>query len=206
MCAQEIINRIKNYKTNALLMAIALVYFFGSSSCMNEKPNDAQFAAIKLSELDRENKSISDNDFDAQFLELAADFNRENIILGQLAQERGNMIYAQDLGTLIVNEHTNSFNNLAALAKSKFVTIPTSLTQKGRAIYKNLNGQSGEDFGSIYSNHLVDAHSDMIAIFEAASYKSSDPLIRELAVATLPALRACLAIAVECQKEFEQNF
>ncbi len=168
-----------------------------TSSCMNNKPEDTK----KVVEEKNEQKFDNSSEKDAQFLVDAAEINREEISLGQLAQQKGASDHVKELGKMMENAHTKSLADLTALAQNKNISLPTSQTENGKDAYKKLNDKSGNDFGKEYSNMMVNGHKEAIKLFEKASADCTDPDIKAWAAATLPALRTHLDHSIVCQKE-----
>ena len=186
----------------------ALVYLtFGFStifivSCSNDqKPEDTKVVAEDHNDAKFDNKK---NEKDAQFLVNAAEINSEEISLGQLAQKSGRTSHVKELGKMMEDAHTKSMADLTVLAKTKIISLPTSQTENGQIAYKKLNETSGSDFGKEYSDLMVSAHKDAIALFEKASTECTDPDIRVWASTMIPSLRTHLDHSLMCQKECEK--
>ena len=192
---------MKNYKSSMLQATFIIVAIIGTSSCMNNKPEDTKEVAEEKNEQKFDNNN---NEKDAQFLVDAAEINREEISLGQLAQQKGGSGHVKELGKMMEDEHTKSLADLTALAKTKNISLPTSQTENGKDAYKKLNNKSGNDFGKEYSSMMVNGHKKAIELFEKASTDCNDPDIRAWATATLPALRTHLDQSLMCQKQCEK--
>jgi len=192
---------MKNYKSSMLQATFIIAAIIGTSSCMNNKPEDTKEVAEEKNEQKFDNNN---NEKDAQFLVDAAEINREEISLGQLAQQKGVSSHVKELGKMMEDEHTKSLTDLAALAKTKNVSLPTSQTENGKDAYKKLNEKLGNDFGKEYSSMMVNGHKKAIELFEKASTDCTDPDIKAWATATLPTLRTHLDHAMICQKQCEK--
>jgi putative membrane protein len=189
---------MKNYKSKVLKATLIIAVIFGISSCANNKPEDTKEIAEEKNEEKFENAST---EMDAEFLVNAAEISRQNISLGQLAQQKGNVSHVVELGKMMETQHTQSLADLTALAKVKNISLPMSQTENGQEAYKKLNEKSGNNFGKEYSDLMVNGHNDAIAVFEKASNEVSDPDIKSWAAATLPALRTHLEQSIACQAE-----
>lgn len=191
---------MKNLQSTVLQLTLIIATIIGTVSCTTNKQEDTKEVAEDRNEAKFENKSEND----AQFLVNAAEINMEEIALGQLAQEKGNMKHVKDLGKMMVTEHTKAMADLTALAQKKNITLPTSQTENGKEAYNDLMKKSGNDFGMAYSDKMVKGHKDAISIFEKASTKSADPEIKAWATSMLPALRTHLDHSMISQKECEK--
>lgn len=178
------------------IMIIALI--INTSSCTNNKSKDTK----DISEEHNEAKfNKTENETDAQFLVNAAEINMEEISLGQLAQQKGNMNRVKELGKMMEDAHTKSMAELTAMARKKNISLPTSQTESGNDAYEKLNKKSGDDFGKEYSSMMVNGHKKAIELFEKAVTDCTDPDIKAWAKATLPTLRTHLDKAMTCQQE-----
>lgn len=183
----------------SLLQATFIASIFLFASCSNvQQPEETTVVAE-----DQHTAVVIDNnneDKDVQFLIDAAEINQEEIELGQLAQQKGTSDHVKKLGKMMEDAHTQSLNDLKALAQTKNITLPDASTEKVQDAYKNLNEKTGSDFDKSYSDLMVDGHKDAINTFEKASTDCNDPEIKNWATTTLPALRMHLDKSVECQK------
>jgi putative membrane protein len=93
------------------------------SSCKNKQPSTPVVTInAELITADSINKEK-----DIQFLVSVVRINLEEIKLGQLAQQKGNLADVKDLGKMMVDDHTKAQSDLTALAMKKSITIPTTL-------------------------------------------------------------------------------
>jgi len=184
-----------------LQAAFIIVAIIGTSSCINNNPADTKTVAEDKNEQKFNNNN---NEKDAQFLVDAAEINREEISLGQLAQQKGTSSHVKELGKMLEDAHTKSLNDLTAMAKTKNISIPTSQTENGNDAYNKLNNKSGNDFGKEYSSMMVNEHKKAIELFEKAAMDCTDLDIKTWARETLPSLRTHLDQAIVCQKECEK--
>ena len=188
-------------KEKLLPVIFVTIILFNASCSNNQKMQDTKEVAEEHNEAKFDNNK---NENDAQFLVNAAEISREEISLGQLAQQNGRTSHVKELGKMMETEHKKSLTDLTALALTKNISLPTSQTENGQDAYKKLSDKSGNDFGKAYSNMMVKGHKDAIALFEKASTDCTDPEIRAWATATLPTLRTHLDHSMICQKECDK--
>lgn len=191
--------RNKKYKVLQAITLIAII--ISTSSCMNNKPEDAKDVAEDQNEAKFDERG---NEKDAEFLVNAAEINLEEISLGKLAQEKSSINHVNELGKMMEVEHTKSLADLIVLAQTKNISLPTSQTEKGKDAYKKLNEKSADDFGKEYSSMMVSGHKKAIELFEKASTDCADSDIKSWATATLPTLRTHLNQAMICQKQCDK--
>ncbi len=195
---------MKYLMKGALLQAtmIASLAFFASCD-NNQQAIDAKEAAEE-----RNDERFDDNDkqADAQFLVNAAAMNHEEIKLGQLAQQKGTSPEVKELGKMMEESHSKSFEELKALAERKGVTIPNAATEETQEAYDDLNEKSGKDFDKAYADRMVDEHEEIIEDFEDAAEDSEDPEIKNWASSSLPGLRKHLEHSKNCQEKYASMY
>jgi putative membrane protein len=180
-----------------LLAAYVLSFIFSafSLSCGAPKVEDSK----TIAEDHNEAKFDAADAKDAAFITDAAEINLEEIALGNLAEKNGMMPEVQSLGNLIKEDHLNALKKLRALAFKKSISVPDSLTQKGKQSYNNLMAQPGKDFDRAYAGLMVEHHKKAIDKFEFAINNAKDADIVAWASFCLPGLRHHLDRSMECQ-------
>lgn len=187
-----------NYLRTLLLLTFITSVLLIASCGPKEKTEDTKVVAEEHNDakFDENNQEQ-----DAQFLVNASEINLEKIQLGQLAQQNGRTTHVKELGKIMEDAHTKSQNDLIALAKSKNITIPVSVTENVQEAYKELKEKSGNDFDKAYADLMVSKHKDAIATFEKVSTNSNDADIKNWATISLTALRTHLDQSIVCQKK-----
>ena len=147
-----------------------------------------------------EKTDVADN----AFIMKVAEINMEKIKLGKLAQQRSSMGSVKELGKMMVTEHTQAMTKLAALAKTKMVTLPTVETGKLSADYKMLAAKMGKSFDKAYSDMMVNGHKEAIALFEKTNKETKDNDIKAMTGEMIPALKTHLEHAEMCKAECEK--
>jgi len=145
------------------------------------------------------------NSVDGHFLNKAAEINLEEIKVGALAQQKGYSSDVNDMGKMLEQEHTKSWNELTQLAKKKSMTIPTTLDSGAKADYATLSSLTGKEFDKKFCEMMVSGHKDAIALFEKESTQANDSDIKHWAASTLPTLHKHLDDAISCQHGIKNN-
>lgn len=174
------------------------------SSCNNKpKEEDTKETA---EDLNKENLKGSDMDMrrDADFLVEVAEINLKEIELGKLAQTKGITQDVKALGKMMESEHTRNQEELKTLAGQKNITVPTSLTEKGKEAYEMLSKKDGKDFDKAYAEKMVEGHEKAIEKFEKEANDASDADIKNWANNTLPALRTHLEHSKACKDKTDK--
>lgn len=194
--------------TNYIYKILILAPLFASSllfsSCDdNKRQKDTKAIAENRNDekFDKDKKEK-----DAQFLVNAAEIHLKHIHLGQLAQSKGKSEHVKELSKKLERDHTESLTDLAEIAKSKNISIPSLPKDNSTDAYKNLSYKSGNDFDKAYSDMMVKGHKDAIETFEDASNDCTDEDIRKWAVISLPYLRKHLDHSIHSQKEFDDMY
>ena len=166
-----------------------------------DKPEDSK---VKAEEHNEAKFDDTAKENDSQFLVDAAEINLEEILLGQLAAQKGSMDNVRELGMMMEKVHNKSMADLTVLASKKMITIPTSVSDDAKKTYDKLVKQSAEEFDEAYSTMMVKKHKEAIELFEKAATEASDAEIRLWASSGLPELKNHLDHAVICQKASEK--
>jgi putative membrane protein len=99
---------------------------------------------------------------DKIFLRKAAQGGMAEVKLGQLAAQKGSSDDVKAFGQKMVDDHTRLNNDMAPIADSMGVRLPTNLNKEDQAEYDKLNGLSGNDFDMEYLSFMVkDHHKDL---------------------------------------------
>lgn len=147
---------------------------------------------------------VIENNNDTTFLRKAAEMQLEMIELGKLAQEKASSPELKELGRVMEEENTKYQTEINALAQSKSVSMPNSVTDDSMDTFNDLKEETGNDFDKNYSDRMVDQHEDAIELFEKAASDSEDPEIKAWASGKLPTLRTHLK-QVETSREKIEN-
>jgi putative membrane protein len=187
--------KIKTIIIGATVSAAGLGLF----SCKDQK--DSKELAV---EDNKEKLDDRSDKKDAKFLVTAAENDLTEIELGKLAQTRGGA-KIKELGVMLENEHTQSLTKLRELAQRKQMSIPTTLTDKGRELREKLEKKDSNDFNKAFVDEIVNAHEDAIDKFEKAGKDAEDAEIRAWANEQIPILHAHLGHAIATKDEVEHK-
>ncbi len=188
----------KFYKLS-LLASFLCLSILTVLSCEN-RPKDSKEAAEDI------NKPKDDytKEADERFVVRAAEINLEEIQLGQLAQQRGEMAEVRDLGKMMESAHRKAQDDLHALASRKGIAIPLEPTNDSQEAYRKLSEKSSRDFDTDYCDKMVKGHKDAIDMFDNTSRGNGDADIKAWAANVLPELRIHLAQAQTCDDKLKQ--
>ncbi|MDB6087455.1 MAG: putative outer membrane protein [Gammaproteobacteria bacterium] len=125
---------------------------------------------------------------DQSFVKQAALDGMTEVELGNVAAEKAASDDAKTFAAHMVKDHSKANDELATLAKSKNLKVPTQLDVKHRAMIDALKMKSGASFDAAYAKNMVSDHNKAISLFTKET-QSSDPDLAAFATKTLPVLK-----------------
>src|ERR1700722_8602373 len=147
-------------KRTLLKVALVICAVTGITSCSNDQKTINTIDAVdKRNEttLDSTNKAK-----DAKFVMKAAEINLEEISLGQLAQKNSSRTDVKEMGKMIEDDHTKSWNEVSALAGKESIKIPDALNDDAQKNYKKLSAKTGDEFDMAFCTMMISGHTDAI--------------------------------------------
>jgi putative membrane protein len=143
----------------------------------------------------------SASEADREFVQKAATGGLAEVELGRIAQQRATRASVRSFAERMVTDHGRGNAELAALASSKALSMPTALDPSQAAMRDRLSTLSGPDFDRTYMSEMVRDHTEDLALFERAAEVATDPEIKAWAARSLPMLRDHLALARQVNSE-----
>jgi putative membrane protein len=156
---------MKNLKKVSLLLPIFCLLIWSACTNTNSKANENDDSK-DMAEKRNDAKFDNPEQKDAQFLVDAANISLEEIQMGELAQTNATMDDTKQLGKMMVTDHQKAYEELAALAKGKNISIPIAASDNAQNDYKKLADDKGIDFDKNYCDKMVNGHKDAIDKFE----------------------------------------
>ena len=123
----------------------------------------------------------------AIFVNEAAEAGLTEVALSKAAKATSQDPKIKRFADQMVRDHGKVNEELTTLAKSKGLSVPTSLDAGHQAIVQNLSNQKGAEFDAAYAKQMQMDHEKTIALFRAAEH-STDPDLAAFAKKTLPDL------------------
>lgn len=136
---------------------------------------------------------------DKKFVMEAADGGMAEVELGKLATSKASDQKVKDFGQKMVDDHTKANNDLKAVAQSKSITLPTSVSAKNKALMDKLSGMSGAAFDQAYVAAMVKDHKKDVADFQKEANGGKDADVKGFASKTLPTLQEHLKMIQDIQ-------
>ena len=138
---------------------------------------------------------------DKDFVMEAASGGQMEVVLGQLAKEKGQSEVVKQFGQHMVEDHGKANGELAELAARKNVMVSTELKPKHKQLVDQLTKLSGPDFDKQYMTEMVKDHVADVAAFKKESTAGKDAELTAWAKKTLPTLEMHLTMAREAESK-----
>lgn len=126
---------------------------------------------------------------DAKFVTTAANDGMAEVDAGKIAQERALGTRVKSFAAMMIADHTKAGDELAAIAKTKNITLPSAPNEDAQKMAADLSKKSHSDFDKAYVNAMVDGHKKAVKLFEDAIKNLKDPDLKAFATKTLPTLQ-----------------
>ncbi len=196
---------MKNLSSYFVSLALASACFACNSSQPDSTKDAKDTNAVKMDSsgtADHTTPTIpaSVSKDDATFVVNSADAGMTEVQLGQLAQQKAKDKDVKMYGAMMEKDHIAAGDRLKAVATSKNITLPASVSADMQKAIDNLQQKNGSDFDKAYISQMIDDHKKVISMFETESKNGSDADIKAFADSTLPRLRMHLEKAQECHK------
>ena len=132
---------------------------------------------------------------DHKFLMDAAMSGLKEVELGRMATQQGASDAVKQFGQRMVDDHSKANTELATLATSKGMTLPTAVDDKHRGDMTKLSGLSGAAFDRAFAKMMLKDHEKAVDLFEKQGTKGADADLKAFAASTLPTLQEHLQMA-----------
>jgi putative membrane protein len=137
---------------------------------------------------------------DADFMVNAASGGMFEVQLGQLAQTHSRNQQVKNFGAMMIKDHGRSGEKLKALAASKKITLPDSISNRQQKEKERLQKKNGDAFDEAYINMMTDDHKKDLREFEKQATGGTNPDIKAFASDNLKMLQMHLDSATNIQK------
>jgi len=176
-------------KLNLMMLAVCAMWLI--QSCGGARTDSTAKAdstnAAKMS--DSTASTVATNSDDAQFAVTAANDGMAEVALAKLALQKTANLKIKDFANMMVTDHSKANDELMALAKSKNITLPATVSDDKQKEADDLSKKSGADFDKAYVDKMVDGHKKAVDLFDGESKNGTDPDLKGFATKTLPTLQ-----------------
>ena len=152
-----------------------------------------------------EDKFAKTQEDDAAFMVAVAEFNLQQAQLGNLTSVKSTNNEVRSFGASMEEMHTKNMKDLIAMADSKQISIPTSLTDDNKKNYNALNKHDIEDFDSEYVDRVIEDHQEAIKNYTKQSDETDNSDIKSWLTIQLATLREHLDGAKTLQSKLNRN-
>lgn len=176
-------------KTTLNLMFIGTM-LIGFSACNggDASKTDSVDTAEKMNEAMTENTAGPITEDDTKFAVMAADAGMTEVELGKLALSKSKNEDVKKYAQMMVDDHTAANNKLMALASSKQISLPSTMSDEHKKHMEDMSKMNGADFDKHYIDMMVDDHGTVVDEFKKENENTKDADLKAFTSETLPVL------------------
>jgi putative membrane protein len=126
---------------------------------------------------------------DSEFAVEAANGGMAEVELAKLAQAKATNPKVKEFADMMIKDHSKANEELMALAKTKNITLPTTVGADQQSVMTDLQKKTGAEFDKGYVDAMVKDHDKDVSLFEKASTDAKDAELKSFATKTLPTLK-----------------
>jgi len=190
---------MKRIMLNAAIFASAI---FLATSCSKPANEDSKEVAEEQNDAKFDDTKVEG---DTEFAVKAADGGMLEVQLGELAQSKGVSQEVKDFGKMLVEDHTKANEELKALAQTKNISLPATMSEDCQKTYNDIAAKSGADFDDAFTDHMVKDHKDDIDAFKKEAEKGDDPDLKSWAAGKVSTLEHHLDMAKSAEKAVDDS-
>ena len=122
---------------------------------------------------------------------------------GNLALQKSTNADVKSYAQRMVTDHGMANAELAQLATTKGLALPTELGGDHKGAFDHLNAMSGAEFDKSYMQHMVEDHDKAVADFDRVATTGADADLKSWAGKTLPVLKEHPTLAREVSSKLK---
>ncbi len=119
----------------------------------------------------------------------AAQHGTAEVQLGRLAEQKASSASVRDFGRRMVQQHSQSNQELMQVASRSGMSPPTTLPAAAQAVQNQLQQLSGSSFDRQYIEQQHAAHTAQVTMFRFTADNASNPALRSFAQRNVPVLQ-----------------
>jgi len=175
-----------------IMLAVAALAF---QSCGGSASNDSKANADSANETKdtstnaAETGGIAVDTDDSQFAVEAANGGMAEVELAKLAETKATNAKVKEFAAMMIKDHTMANEELMGIAKTKNITLPTTVGADQQTVMGDLQKKTGAEFDKGYVDAMVKDHDKDVTLFEKASKDAKDTELKSFATKTLPVLK-----------------
>jgi putative membrane protein len=133
--------------------------------------------------------SVKVDSADASFAMNASGGNLAEIAIAKLALQKTTNPQIKEFANMMITDHGSANAALAAIAKTKNLTLPAAVSADVQKDIDNLSKKSGKAFDKAYVDAMYDGHKQALAMFKNAETMCADPDLKAFATKTEPVIQ-----------------
>jgi putative membrane protein len=137
---------------------------------------------------------------DKEFMITAAKTDMIEAHEGQMAENQASRSDVKDFAKKLVDDHTQDYGKLTALAAKTGVTIPTGINSAREHDIAPLVHLNGAKFDKAFTRDEVAAHRRVVAEYKREAEHGQDADVKAFAAQQLPVVQKHLEMAESCEK------
>lgn len=163
------------------ILAVAVLLLLTFQACINPNkatnaPQSGETDSARKQEVIPDTAGFNRSGDMVSFMKEASIVGLKQIELGKLAAHKAADPKIQKFARLMVKDHTKISKRLKALADSKRVTVPASLSAADQQHIAELQKMPANEFDKHYINMVVKEHVRALDMFKSASTLGDHPL------------------------------
>ncbi len=164
----------------------------------NSAPKDAKDAADSLNKTKDTTSNaaatggIAVTNDDSKFATAAANAGMAEVALGKLASEKAVSPQVRDYAKMMIADHGKANTELMAIAKTKNITLPTTVDEEHQKKMNDLGKMTGKDFDKAYVDAMIDGHKNTLTLMQDETKDGKDADLKAFAAKTVPVVQTHL--------------
>lgn len=138
---------------------------------------------------------------DKQFIRMAATTDMTQAHEGQVAEGQASRADVKDCAKTLVQDHTQSYEQLTELAAKTGVSIPTGIDAAKNPQLKQLVRLKGNRFDQQFDKDEIADHQRVLATYKREAAHGQNPELKAYAAKMVPVLEKHLSLAEQCAKQ-----
>jgi putative membrane protein len=140
------------------------------------------------------------NSADRVFIKMAAEADMTEAHIGQMAENQSSQSQIKDLAQKLIHDHTDAYQQLAALAGKTGDSIPTGIDVRKITAVEQLMKLKGARFDHQFVQEEIRDHERAIAQFKREAEHGQNPDLKAYASKMIPVLEDHLRLAQALDK------
>ncbi|MFA6087180.1 DUF4142 domain-containing protein [Mucilaginibacter sp.] len=187
----------------AVMIALSALAFQACNNAAKDSKDSADSVNAVKDTTTTGATGIAVDEKDAKFATDVANAGMAEVALGKIAAEKATNPQVKDFGSMMVMDHSKANEELAAIAKTKNITLPVAPDEEHQKKAADISAKAGKAFDEAYVDAMVDGHKKVAAMLEDGSKNCKDTDLMAFATKTLPVVKAHLAKIEAIQKSMK---